>query len=121
MLADLYGATGDYILAEQMVRRAIALDPSPTAWRLLANICLHANRLTEAEEALKTALANDPRNTDGHFLWAVLLFKRGAATDALAELERVLATEPSNADAQMLRAQILQQTGATEPRWSVHK
>jgi tetratricopeptide (TPR) repeat protein len=115
MLAGVHDATGDYDSAEKLVRRSIALNSVPVAWRLLATICLHAGRLPAAQEALNSALTMDPRNGETHYLLAVLRYQQGLATDALSELDRIPVDDPSHVEALNLRAEILQPSASPGP------
>lgn len=115
MLAGIHDATGNYALAEQLVRQSLVRNPVPAAWRLLGTICLHAGRLSAAEDALNSALGMDSRNGETHYLFAVLRYQQGSTNEALSELDRISAADPTYPDARKLRAEILRPSGDNGP------
>lgn len=70
-----------------------------------------ANRLPEAEQALRTALAMNDRNADAHHNLGVVLMLRGDLAAAASSFERALELRPSFLEDQIFLARIALQRG----------
>ena len=79
--------------------------------RLEAEAYTGLGRLDEAEERLRTALAEDPRDADVHRELAVLAEKRGDPREAVSEYEKALDSDPGDYEARFNLAKLLGQLG----------
>jgi serine/threonine-protein kinase len=88
-------ATYDFPSGKTEIERAIALDPTRSAYRRhLAGLLVLAGRPTEALTEARRALQTDPLNPYAHAGVAEVLFANRHYDEALAELQRIAAIQP---------------------------
>ena len=69
--------------SEELIKRAIALQPGTADYHLLATeIALSAERLEEAEEQIKAAVGSDPNSGRAHYLRGRVLQAMGRNQEA---------------------------------------
>jgi TolB-like protein/Tfp pilus assembly protein PilF len=94
-LGRVWLATYDFPSAETEIERAIALDPTRSAYRRhLASLRVWAGRPTEALAEARRALETDPLNPYMQVTVAEVLFANRRYDEALAQLERMVAIQP---------------------------
>lgn len=112
LFAELAGRIGRYADAENLLRRAIELDPAFTPAR--ANLALVLYRTNRAEEALAQlgqVTAEDPDNLGHANLAAAANGRIGAFDEALALYEKVLADAPNQPRVWMSYGHMLKTVG----------
>jgi type IV pilus biogenesis/stability protein PilW len=88
-LAQSYLGQRSYLLAEQEIRKAIALEPhEPRYFELLALINQAQGRLQLADEAYRRALQEPDVSSSVLANYGTLLLKRGQVDDAIVLLRR---------------------------------
>jgi len=86
--------------AEELLNRAVAMDPADSAARVnLGILLLSSGKPTEATLQFRAALAQEPHSVPARLGLALSLNQNGRRTEALALVREVLAVEPSNPDA----------------------
>lgn len=82
-------AQGDYPLAEESLRKAIALSPrDPQGSALLAWSLMHQNMLDEASASVSEALKLQPSNSLAHVAAGYVALRRGNLVEAIRFLTR---------------------------------
>ncbi len=105
-------ARGDWALAAEAYRRAVAAAPDDlTARQSLASALARAGRPEAALEELAEVLRRDPDNAFAHYNVATLEVARGRTAEALPHFEAALAAAPDFADAHFNLATALEQLG----------
>lgn len=103
-------------VAVALLRPIVAADPANADAQLQLGLSLLAlDRLDEAEQAFRAALAVAPDYADARLGLARIAQRRGDRTTAIAELDRV---DPAYADAAALRAQLAGAPPA-DSRWQI--
>jgi len=103
-LAYLYYAHGDFPQAARFFARACSADPTDGDQFLYWGISLlRLGRLTEAEKAVRMALAVRPNGRNYHLGLAMVLRREGNFPAAKQEIALELAEDPENASARNLR------------------
>jgi len=96
---------GSFARAEELLQRAVALDPADaSAWSDLGVILVRRGQLPRGIEAIQRSLALDPQNAEAHRNLAVALEQDGQTLGAAAHYRAFLALAPAHPD----RAQIEQ-------------
>jgi Tfp pilus assembly protein PilF len=112
LFAELAGRIGRYADAENLLRRAIELDPGFTPARAnLALVLYRTNRAAEALEQLAQVTTEDPENLGHANLAAAANGRIGAFDAALALYERVLAQAPDQPRVWMSYGHMLKTVG----------
>lgn len=112
LFAELAGRIGRYADAENLLRRAIELDPGFTPARAnLALVLYRTNRAAEALEQLAQVTIEDPENLGHANLAAAANGRIGAFDAALALYERVLAQAPDQPRVWMSYGHMLKTVG----------
>ena len=89
LLASLNEMRGDWVEADRLYEKALALDPEdPTSQHWRGNNLSRAGYLVEAERHLKRALALDPTNGALHRLHGMHVGALGQFEPALAEVAK---------------------------------
>lgn len=90
-------------------RRALDLDPRHTLARYnLALVLKRADRLTEAADELKRALAIEPQ-AEAHYALGVIHWHQGEGDRAIAALRKAIALAPAYADAHYTLGAVLKE------------
>ncbi|WP_208948516.1 tetratricopeptide repeat protein [Segnochrobactrum spirostomi] len=115
----LFGATamasGEWLLAERALRRALALDgDSKEALRNLSLVLSQTGRSTEAAQVAEQAFLLAPSDLGHQVAFARTLADTGDVERAATLLRRVLAVAPLMWDAQLLAAQLAALRGQTD-------
>ncbi|OGA23491.1 MAG: hypothetical protein A3I02_13265 [Betaproteobacteria bacterium RIFCSPLOWO2_02_FULL_67_26] len=98
-LAAACAAIGDYRQAEELVRRALAVDGSrPVAHFRLGMALASQGRWSEAASAFEAAIALEPRYAEAHHNLGDALTKLLRPQDAIACFRRALAIDSANPD-----------------------
>jgi tetratricopeptide (TPR) repeat protein len=93
-------ATGDRAGAMEAFRRAVALDPTRTAFRArLAARLWENDQYMQAISEWQTIASQEPGNVDAHLALARAYLKVGDRVRALGEYDRVLALAPGQVEA----------------------
>ena len=96
-MANLLQRQGKSALAEEHLRRAIAIAPDqPLACQRLAALCLHTGRLAEAKEQFAALVRLRPNEPDCRVNLATVLLQLNDYAGAVNELERVLQLDPNH-------------------------
>ena len=112
LFAELAGRIGRYGDAENLLRRAIELDPGFTPARAnLALVLYRTNRAAEALDQLAQVTQEDPENLGHANLAAAANGRIGAFDAALALYERVLAEAPDQPRVWMSYGHMLKTVG----------
>lgn len=112
LFAELAGRIGRYADAENLLRRAIELDPAFTPARAnLALVLYRTNRAAEALEQLQQVTAEDPENLGHANLAAAANGRIGSFDAALALYEKVLAQAPDQPRVWMSYGHMLKTVG----------
>jgi len=86
----------DQARAEQLLRSALALDPSlPEAHYQLGNLALKKGLITEAQRHLEQAVKLDAHNGQAHFALSRVYRRLGRQEEAARELERYETLKPA--------------------------
>jgi TolB-like protein/Tfp pilus assembly protein PilF len=89
LLANLHEIRGDWVEADRLYDKALALDPEdPTSQFWRANSLSRAGYLAEARPHLQRALALDPTNAAVHWWFALQLSADGKFESALAAVAK---------------------------------
>jgi protein O-GlcNAc transferase len=111
LLADVQRALGKWDDAVATLR-AIADDPADSAVHYqLAVVLREANRLAEAEFALRDALAASPTMAEAHLDLANVLLAQRQVADAEAAFRQAIASRPDYADAHFNLGNLLRESG----------
>lgn len=112
LFAELAGRIGRYGDAENLLRRAIELDPAFTPARAnLALVLYRTNRAAEALDQLAQVTREDPDNPSHANLAAAANGRIGAFDAALALYEKVLADAPAQPRVWMSYGHMLKTVG----------
>jgi tetratricopeptide (TPR) repeat protein len=85
--------------AEDAYHQLIQLEPnSDQPYFALGNFYADVNRLSDAVEAFKVAISNNPRNYLNHYMCGVALFRLGKLQEARRALNEALRLNPRHAD-----------------------
>ena len=107
---------GSLAKAEELLQRAVALDPADaSAWSDLGVVLVRRGQLPRGIEAIQRSLALDSQNAEAHRNLAVALEQDGQALGAAVHYRAFLALAPGHPD----RAQIelrLRSLGPSEIR-----
>lgn len=110
--------------AEELYRRAIALDPElANAVTNLGNVRFRRGYPQEAEELYKRALAIDADQPEAYYNLGFLYYERGDAKSAVPCFERAVETDPAFADAHFNLAMALEDVGqraSARKHWQVY-
>jgi len=110
-------ALGSLARAEELLERAVALDPAdPPAWNDLGVVLVRRGEHRRGIEAIERSLALDPNYGDAHRNLAVALERDGQTVSAAAHYREFLALAPGHAD----RAQIEQHLAVPRPAEERH-
>ena len=103
---------GNPLDAEHRLRTHLLTHPADVnAQRLLAEAFLRQDRLDEAESLFAQCLERDPDHDGARFSYAMALFRRQAAAEALDQVQRLNARDPGNAAYRNLTAACLALAG----------
>jgi predicted TPR repeat methyltransferase len=94
VLKHRQGASGE---AVTLIRRALALAPSPDTSNNLGNVLLQSGQAEEAVAAYRSVLALRPGAADAHHNLGIALQAIGKASEAAAAIEQAIALEPRKA------------------------
>ncbi len=98
--ANLAITSRDFLLAEQLARRAVAAAPaSAMACRILAVVCLHTRRSEEALPYLEKAIKADPKMGDAYQDLGYAYFSLGRLDDAIRTSELAVERNPGSGNA----------------------
>jgi tetratricopeptide (TPR) repeat protein len=113
-LADLHRAAGDEAQAEQVLRSAIARDPSSAgAHHALGLVLVRQRRLPEALGELARAAALEPEDARFAYVHAVALHDGGKPADGLRAAEAALSRHPWDRDLLLAAASWRAEAGDT--------
>ncbi len=114
LAAAVLQSSGDFQAASEHAQKAVTRAPqSAAAWRALAQVRMHQDRLDEAQGALNTALVLDPKDASptlqAVMQWrqGVLQYKQGNPGQAISHLELALSIDSSLDEAAATLAWIL--------------
>jgi tetratricopeptide (TPR) repeat protein len=114
-LGNFYAARAETEKALAAYATARTLYPAfPAPWVNASLLLNDAGRKTEAEEALRNALAIDPSSAPAHFNLGLLLAELGRVDEAEAGLREALRLDPHMAEAAFNLGILLAQHGAPE-------
>ncbi|PYN13773.1 MAG: hypothetical protein DME05_17630 [Candidatus Rokuibacteriota bacterium] len=103
---------GSLARAEELLQRAVALDPADASvWNDLGVVLVRRGQHPRGIEAIQRSLALDPQHAEAHRNLAVALEQDGQTLGAAAHYRAFLALAPEHPD----RAQIEQRLGFPEP------
>ncbi len=115
-LAYLYFAHGNYPEAAHFFAQSCAAGPQDGDQFLFLGLALlHTGRLSEAEKALRTALALRPFGKNYHLGLAMILKQEGNLAAAKEELEKELAADPQNDHARTALADVTKELQSPAP------
>lgn len=115
-LAVAYAEQGNFATAEELLHRAITLDPQcAIAHHHLGNLFYRRNQLREAIFAYKEAIDLDPQLAVAHYNLGTVLLALQQTAEAIACFEAVLAIKPDFAPAKAKLAELKPATSATAP------
>jgi tetratricopeptide (TPR) repeat protein len=97
--------------AADELRRAIEIEPRAEAYYMLGVISWHQGDVDRAAEALRAAIAAQPRYADAHYTLGAVLKTRRDWTGAADPLRRAIALRPDLPAAHYTLAQVLQAAG----------
>jgi tetratricopeptide (TPR) repeat protein len=97
--------------ATQELERTIAIEPRPEAHYQLGVIYWHRGDLDRAAEALRAAIAAEPRYADAHYTLGAVLKARRDWAGAADALRRAIALQPDLSAAHYSLAQVLELSG----------
>jgi tetratricopeptide (TPR) repeat protein len=106
---------GQFDLAESVLRRAVAADP--TNADALANLGItltNLGRLDEAQQRLTEALALDDRNAFAHLTLGVVFDRQGQDQAAIKQYAAALERDPANVQAMVYLADVKMREGLAE-------
>jgi tetratricopeptide (TPR) repeat protein len=90
---------GSLARAEELLQRAVALDPADaSAWNDLGVVLVRRGQLPRGIEAIQRSLALDPQNAEAHRNLAVTLEQDGQTVGAAAHYRAFLALAPGHPD-----------------------
>jgi len=99
-IADSWHAVGNYDLALDALRRALAIDPqNAVLWNDVGLICRRLDRNGQAREAFERALACDPGNAAVLVNMGACALRTGDIGAAKESLDLALAVAPGNPQA----------------------
>jgi tetratricopeptide (TPR) repeat protein len=108
-------AAGSHAQAEEVVRRALALDQEQILWRMRLGMALASQgKWREAVDVYEDVLARDPRIADAHHNLGDALTKVHRLPEAMTALRRALALNPGNPDTHNSLGVVLQEVGLWE-------
>ena len=103
---------GSLARAEELLQRAVALDPADASvWNDLGVVLVRRGQHPRGIEAIQRSLALDPQHAEAHRNLAVALEQDGQTLGAAAHYRAFLALAPGHPD----RAQIEQHLGFSGP------
>lgn len=106
-LGSLELERGHPALAEQWYRTSIERDPMiPNVWHNLGLALARQSRPQEALDAFQRALMLDPKQTRSRIQWALVSYRQGDRTRALAAVDEAVSIDPGAPDALTLRSQM---------------
>jgi tetratricopeptide (TPR) repeat protein len=106
-LAYLYYAHGNYAEASRYFARACAADLTDgDQFLYLGMALLRLGKLSEAEQAVRSALLVRPEGKNYHLGLGMVLRGEGRLPEAKSEIEVTLAEDPQNAQAKALLAEV---------------
>ncbi len=92
--------SGDVAQAERVYRHVLQVDPGqPSAWRLLADLCVAQHRLAESIELYQESLRLAPQQAITHYNLGNTFFRLGRLPEAEACYRQALACKPDYAQA----------------------
>ena len=98
LAARVYGAAGQWDRAEELLRKAIDLDPSRLrGYGLLAELYVRQDRLSEAERQFQAMVERNPTSVATNTMLGMLFDMRGKLEDAERQYEKTLALDPEAA------------------------
>jgi tetratricopeptide (TPR) repeat protein len=107
-LVDFCGAVGNWMLAEEPLRRMIAEDSHNSGYyTLLAEVLWRLSRNREALAAAERALATGDRSVHLHRLRASVLLAFGLTEEARASVDEALLADPKDQASLVLLREIL--------------
>jgi len=112
LLGEIYRRTGDEPRARECVARALKLRPGwgeAHVHLTVADVYADFQRLDEACQAYRAALALDPGLADARYNLAAALCASGRVPDAISELQALVEREPAAADARVQLVHLLQE------------
>lgn len=107
------GQSGDQGIVERKLRTLTPADEAERAYRDAVD-SLKQNRVGDAQERLRFAIAADPQHTEAHELLAGLLLRRGSLGEAEQLLNGGRAANPEHYRFAQLLARIYIQRGASK-------
>ncbi len=112
-LAYLEYVQGNYAEAAHYYAIACTSDPTDgNQFLYLGMSLLHLGRLTEAEQAVRSALLVRPNGNDYHLGLAMVLHGEGRLAEARQEISTELEVDPQNAQARSLLEQVTREIDA---------
>jgi tetratricopeptide (TPR) repeat protein len=95
LAAQTYGASGNVAKAEEMLKKAIELDPARLqAYTMLGTLYLGQKRIADAKEQFQEIVNRNPKSVAAHTMLAMLLEFEGKTLEAEQAYQRVLAINP---------------------------
>ena len=108
--------------AELLLRQFLEENPrNPNALRMLAEIAIRCECLSDAQGLLEQCLAIAPHFVAARYRYATLLYKMNKAHRALAEIALLLADDPGNFECRSLKAVVLARVGDYESALALHE
>jgi tetratricopeptide (TPR) repeat protein len=96
------------------LQRALDLQPRAEAYFALGTLYLHQGDFDRAVDALRAAVAAEPRLVDAHITLASAFRARRQLPEAIDALRRAIALQPESWSAHAALATVLQQAGAQD-------
>jgi len=116
LAAQAYAATGDGLRTEELLKKAIEVEPTRLeAYSLLGVLYARQNRLGEAEAQFRETVARNPSSTSAGTMLGMLYDAQRRTAEAEAEYRRVLGLDPDAAVAANNLAWIYVASGRTSP------
>jgi tetratricopeptide (TPR) repeat protein len=114
-LGILYRQKGDFQVAEDQFRAAIAMAPRKIDARLLlARLMIQRDQLESAGEELSRLLEIDPSSDLAYIERARISLKRGRMNEAIGHLEKSIELNPKSVRARVMLANALLNQGSVE-------
>lgn len=104
--------TGDYVLAEQYLRRALSFDnKNPEIYKRLATALRYQKQYDKAIDFAKLSVDREPNSADSKILLGNIYFEMGRYGDAADQYKKALSQSPENPTVLYNLAAALMKTG----------